>query len=179
MRRRLPHGGRWGIMTFLSGLVATFVYIPVGSLLQPIWTELFGGRVNPVGKALFLFQTDSFPQTLFFALQGTVFGCLFGSLQSLALPFHWRGRTSFVGLSILAGAIALALVWFTHATLVMRPLGSYWGSYWGIVLGFVGVTSFVSSLFWIVYSAIVGIGLQRLIARWRQSRKTAVISAFE
>jgi len=175
MRRRVPYGGRWGIMTFLGGLVATFAYVPVGSLLQPVWAELFGVRVNSVGRALFLFRTDNLAQTLFFALQGAVFGCLFGLLQSLTLPFHWRGRASFVGLSILAGAIALGLVWFTHATAVMTSLARFWG----IVLGFVGVTSFISSLFWIVYSALTGVGLHRLLRLWRRSQHDAITSSFD
>jgi hypothetical protein len=162
-------------MTFFGGLVATFVYIAAGWFLQPLWTELFRVRVNPVGLALFLFQTDNVAQTLFFSVQGAIFGCVFASLQSLTSPFSWRGRVSFVALSIPAGAIALGLVWFIHAAIVMTPLGSYWG----MVLGAIGVTSFVSPLLWIVYSALTGVGLHRLMTLWRRSQQDAITSSFD
>src|SRR5262249_44145785 len=65
MRRRLPHSRRWGFMTFCGGLVATFAYPTLGALLQPIWTDLFGVRVYPVGKALFVFHTSNLHETFF------------------------------------------------------------------------------------------------------------------
>ncbi len=175
MRRRLPHGGRWGVMTFFGGMVATMLYTSVGPFLQSIWIQLFGVRVNPVGVALFLFQTNNLHQTLFFALQGAVFGAVLASVQSLTVPFRWYGRTSFVALSTLAGAVALAFVWFSHATILMTGLGDYGG----IVLGFVGVTSFVSPLLWIAYSVISGAGLHRLMSQWSQSQQDTIASSFD
>jgi hypothetical protein len=175
MRRRLPHGGRWGVMTFFGGLVATLLYTAAGPFLQSIWVQLFGVRVNPVGVALFLFQTNNLHQTLFFALQGAVFGAALASLQSLTAPFRWRGRVFFVALSTLAGAVALAFVWFSHATILTTGLDDYGG----IVLGFIGVTSFVSPLLWIAYSMISGAGLHRLIVRWYRSRQEAITSSFD
>jgi hypothetical protein len=175
MRRRLPHGGRWGFMTFFGGMVATMLYTAAGPLLQSVWMQLFGVRVNPVGVALFLFQTNNLHQTFFFALQGAIFGAAFASLQSLASPFRWRGRVSFVALSTLAGAVALAFVWFSHATIVMTSLGAYTG----IVLGLVGVTSFVSPLLWVTYSVITGVGLHHLMSRWRRSQQDTIASAFD
>jgi hypothetical protein len=164
-----------GFDDFCGGLVATVVYPASGLLLQPIWIDLFGVRVYPVGEAPFLLQTNSLHETFFFALQGAIFGCVLASLQALALPFRWSSRIASIALSASAGAAALGFVWFSHATIVMTPLGAYWG----LVLDLVGVPNFVSALFWIAYCAIVGIGLHRLMVRQRRSERATIASAFD
>ena len=175
LRWRLPHGRRWGFLTFIGGVVATMGYTVAGSALASAWTESLGVQVRPFGVPLFFIHPNYLHQTLFFAAQGAVFGGLLAFLQAGALPFRGRGRLYFVALSGFVGAVSLDLVWLA-AALVMMTSTSW---YSGIVFRAVGLSVPVPALLWILYSALTGIALQYAITRWHRSERHAITSAFD
>jgi hypothetical protein len=175
LRWRLPHGGRWGFLTFIGGVVANMGYTVAGSFLAPVWTELLGVRVRPFGVPLFFIQPNYFQETLFIAVQGAVFGGLLAFLQAAALPFGWRGRLYLVVLSAFVSAVSFDLVWFAAAFVMMTSTN--WDS--GIVFRAVGLSVPVPALLWILYSTLIGMALHYAINRWRRSERGAIISAFD
>ena len=175
LRWRLPHGRRWGFLTFIGGVVATMGYTVAGSVLAPLWIEFIGVQVRPLGVPLFFIQLNYLQETLFIAVQGAVFGGLLAFLQAAALPFGWRGRLYLVVLSAVVGAVSLDLVRFV-AALVMT-ISTSW--YSGIVFRVVGLSAPVPALLWILYSALTGMALYYAINRWRRSERDAITSAFD
>jgi hypothetical protein len=175
LRWRLPHGRRWGFLTFIGGVVATMGYTVVGSVLAPLWTEFIRIQVRPLEVPLFFIQPNYLQETLFIAVQGAVFGGLLAFLQAAALPFGWRGRLYLVVLSAVLGAVSLDLVWLAAALIMMTSTS--W--YSGIVFHAVGLSVPVPALLWIVYSALTGMVLHYAINRWRRSERGAIMSAFD
>jgi hypothetical protein len=175
LRWRLPHGGRWGFLTFIGGVVATMGYTVAGSVLAPVWTELLGVRVRPFGVPLFFIQPNYLQETLFIAVQGAVFGGLLAFLQAAALPFGWRGRLYLV---VLIGRCRSRLV---GSRMVCRRLGDDDIDHWysGIVFRVVGLSVPVPALLWILYSTLTGMALHYAINRRRHSERDAITSAFD
>src|SRR5262249_510565 len=138
--------------------------------------ELFGATVKRVGLALVASGRNNIHQTLFFAFDGAIFGCLLSALQSLALQLRWRGRVSFITLSALAGSIALASVWVSHAMALWAHFHGPWGR---VVFEIISVTNFVSPLMWIAYSVLTGAVLHYLMSRGRRAQRQAITSAFD
>jgi len=175
LRWRLPHGSRWGFLTFIGGVVATMGYTVAGSVLAPVWTEFLGVQVRPFGVPPFFFQPNYLQETLFIAAQGAVFGGILAFLQAAALPFGSRGRLYLVVLSAAVGAVSLDLVWLA-ATFFMMTSTSW---YSGIVFRAVGLSVPVPALLWILYSALTGMALHYAITRWRRFEGDAITSAFD
>jgi len=162
-------------MTFIGGAVATVGYTAAGSLLEPVWASLIGVRVDSFGVPLFFQRPHYVHETLFLAVQGAAFGCLLGLLQSLVSPFRWPGRFYLVAFSSLVGAVALDLSWCL-AALVMMTSG---GWYSGFLLRAVGLNVLVPPLLWVVYSALIGIGLHHAINRWCRSKEHVITASFD
>jgi hypothetical protein len=177
IRQRLPHGQRWGVMTFVGGAIATAGYTIAGSLLEPVWARLLGGRVHSLSVQLFFARPNYFHETVFLAVQGAVFGGLLALLQSLILPFRWPGRFYLVAASTLVGAVALDLVWCVAAPVMMGSSGWYW--YSGLLFRAVGLEVLISPLLWVIYSALIGIVLHYGMSRSRRSEQDAITSSFD
>lgn len=177
IRRWLPHAAVWCIVTCLGGILATGVYHIGGRLLVPLWAYLFGVAPKPAGIALFLMGTNGLHQTLFFALQGALFGMVLGTVQSLLAPLRWSHKVAFVALSVFAGAVALGLVWLAHSSAI-----SYLqlpNRFFGIILRAIGVTKLVPPLAWIVYSVITGLCIGTLLMRTSEAKEASVASRFD
>jgi hypothetical protein len=175
LRWRLPHGRRWGFLTFIGGMVATIGYMVAGSAFAPVWTEFLGVQVRQFGVPLFFIRPNYLQETLLIAAQGAVFGGLLAFLQATALPFGWRGRLYLVVLSAFVGAASLDLVWFVATLVMMTPTRGYSG----FVFRAVGLSVPIPPLLWITYSALTGIALHYAIKRWRGSERDAITSAFD
>ena len=176
IRQRLPHGQRWGVMTFVGGTIATVGYSIAGSLLEPVWAKFLGVRVHSLDLPLFFQRQHYVHEAVFLAVQGAVFGGLLALLQSLVASFRGLGRFYLIAFSALAGAVALNLVWCV-ASLTMTSGGWYW--YSEFVLRSAGLEVLVPPLLWVLYSAFIGIGLHYALNRRRRSAEDAIISSFD
>ena len=142
---------------------------------MPIWSEAFDVAPQPAGLVLIPYGPISIPHTLFFAVQGIVFGFILGTAQSVVTSNGWRQRVVWITVSVVSAASGFGLMSIMHALIVPSvPIG-YVGADWNML----GVMSLLSPLAWAFYAIATGVAMHRLIRHGQRTQQDSWAARFD